>query len=77
MAYDDLGIKRIRAFCYPFWGIFRIGWVMVKDPVQPVLYYDSAPTVTLHSTNDLRYVTIGFTERGVLRRLKKYVESVM
>lgn len=76
MACDDFGIKRIRAFCYPVWGIFRIGWVMVKEPEPTYLYCDNRPYVRLYSTNELRYVTVGFTERGVLRRLKKYVESI-
>lgn len=76
MATGDLGTKRIRAYCYPFWKIFRIGWVIVQESDPTFLYCDDAPTLTVYSSDSLKYMTIGFTESGVLRRLKKYVESI-
>ena len=76
MACETLGVNYIRGYVHPFWGVFRIGWVMVNTPDPSFLYCDNAPTISMYSSNNLRYVTIGFTERGVLRRLKKYVESI-
>ena len=77
MACEKIGVHYIRGYVYPYWGIFRIGWVMVNAPEPSFLYCDNAPTISMYSSNDLRYITIGFTERGVLRRLKKYVESIV
>lgn len=78
MATGDLGVKYIRGYVFPFWGIFRLGWVTVKGPAEPECYYhDDAPTLTMYRTDFLKYVTVGFTERGVVRRMKKYVESIV
>ena len=74
MACDTVGVKQIRCFCFKFWGIVWIGWVLERHLDPTPLYYDDTPYVIMHSAEDIHYATIGFTRNSVMKRLQKYVD---
>ena len=64
---------KINAYCY-FHKLLWLGWIIVKNPQLAPLYYDNTPTVTISNESELKYITLGFTRKGTLKRLKKYIE---
>ena len=64
----------VKAYVFKKW-IFYIGWIVIRTPEKSILYYDNAKTHIVHYEYGLPYMTIGFTEKDVMRRLKRYIEQ--
>ena len=64
---------KINAYVYRRRFLF-IGWLTVYKPEEPILYSDDCKTITVSNEYELPYMTVGFTERGVIRKLTNYIE---
>lgn len=64
---------KARAFVYKRKFIY-VGWIEVYRPNKPVPYADNVKTIEMRNEIDLSYMTIGFTEKGVIHKLSKYIE---
>lgn len=55
-------------------GFLWVGWIIVlHDSAE--YYYDDSPYLTLHSDPGLVYLTFGFTEKSVRKRMGKVCEK--
>lgn len=52
-----------------------IGWLMVKREMT-MLYADNNPYMTMQPDMEVSYVTFGFSQKSVMRRLTKKAEKL-
>lgn len=65
---------KTRAYVFKHKFIY-VGWIVIYRPNEPILYADNTKTITMHNEYELSYMTIGFTEKRVTRKLSKYIEQ--
>lgn len=68
-------INDIRIFCWKY-GVIYLGWIMVKKEMEPILYYDNDPIITIEPDINMRFVCIGLTKKGTMNRLIKAVDRI-
>ena len=64
---------KTRAYVFKHKFIY-VGWIVKYRPNDSIPYADNVKTITMHNEYDLPYMTIGFTEKRVVRKLSKYIE---
>ena len=63
-------------YCYQFCRYFWIGWIMSKKLHEPTLYFDNDQTVLMFPESWIDYVTIGFDNYSVMKKLRKRYEKL-
>lgn len=61
--------EKIKGFCFRY-GIFWIGWFLERKTEEPSLWYDDNLNELVSGEFGIPYMTIGLTERGVIKRLR-------
>ena len=58
------------------YGPLYLGWIMKRVEPAPVLYSENSPTLTLTGSElSIEYLTVGFIENRVLKKLSKFLDD--
>ena len=63
-----------RGYVYKY-GPFYLGWIIKKIEPRPILYQDNTPYMTLIDETSLEHLVIGFTEKRVLDKLRRFLND--
>lgn len=66
----------LEIYCYHYHGLFWIGWIRSLKLERPTLYYDDTPTAIIYPESWLDYVTLGFSQESVMKKLRKRYEKL-
>lgn len=57
-------------------GFLWLGWIVAKKEPEVILYAGNNPYQTIGPEIGLEYLTIGFTRKGVTKRLTEYCKKL-